>query len=366
MTSELYMRQAYELALKGRGFVSPNPMVGAVIVKNNKVIASGYHARCGHDHAEVVALKKAGNKASGAALYVTLEPCSHYGRTPPCVGRIVESGIAKIVIGMKDPNPLMDGNSIALLRKAGLHVEVGCLTKELEQLNEFFIKFIKMRIPFVTAKIAQTVDGKIATVTGESKWITSESTRAFSRRRRDEFDAIMVGANTVISDDPGLNPHHQNKRLRKVVLDSVLKISPEAKLFKDIDPADVILATTKKASASKIKYFSKHGVTVLVAPLLDPSGRVPWQWLMRELGKMEITSVLIEGGGRLIGSALKEGIVDKMSVYIAPKIMGGQNAVSGISGLNIRSIRDLIELDDATLKPLKEDFLLEGYVHRDR
>ncbi|MBL8012277.1 MAG: bifunctional diaminohydroxyphosphoribosylaminopyrimidine deaminase/5-amino-6-(5-phosphoribosylamino)uracil reductase RibD, partial [Candidatus Omnitrophica bacterium] len=286
------------------------------------------------------------------------------GRTPPCVQRIVESGIAKVVVGMKDPNPLMDGNSVALLRRVGLQVEVGYLTKELEKLNEVFIKYIRKKIPFVTAKIAQTLDGKIATVTGESQWITSESTRAFSRRRRDEFDAIMVGANTVMSDDPGLSPFHQNKRLRKVIVDSVLKISPDAQLFKHVEPADVILATTRKASASKIKAFLKQGVTVLVAPLLDPSGRVPLQWLMRELGAMQIASVLIEGGGRLIGSALKEGVVDKMSVYIAPKIMGGQNAVSGVSGLNIKNVSDLIELEDTTLTPLKEDFLLEGYVHR--
>lgn len=366
MNSEYYMQQAYEQAMKGKCFTSPNPMVGAVVVKGNKVIASGYHARCGGDHAEVVALKKAGKKSKGSILYVTLEPCAHHGRTPPCIDRIIKSGIAKVVIGMKDPNPLMNGKSVVLLRRAGIQVEVGCLTKELEKLNEAFIKYIQERVPFVTAKIAQTLDGKIATATGESKWITGESTREFARRRRDEYDAIMIGANTVISDDPGLNPHKKNKRLRKIVVDSLLKTSLKAKLFDRVNPSDVIIATTKNAKTSKVKSFLNKGVTVLVAPLAEPSGRVPLSWLMRELGRMEIASLLIEGGGQLIGSALKTGVVDKMSIYMAPKIMGDQEAITSVAGLNMRSVHNLVRLKVIVIKQLGEDFLLEGYVYRDR
>lgn len=366
MNAEKYMELAYQQAQKGKGKTSPNPLVGAVIVKDGKIIAKGYHAQCGGDHAEVAALKSAGAKAKGSTLYVTLEPCSHYGRTPPCVQSIIKSGVVKVVIGMKDPNPLMNGQSVRILQKAGIEVKVGFLVEELARLNEVFIKFMTRRMPFVTAKIAQTLDGKIATSTGESKWITSQEARDYARGRRDEFDAIMVGAKTVQKDNPGLNPRDPKKRLKKVIIDSQLTITPQKKLFQGTDPHDIILATTSKAAQARMKVFKKMGCTVLVAPSKDVSGQVDLTWVMKALAKLEISSVLIEGGGRLISAALSDGLVDRMMVYIAPKILGDNEGVQALSGWNIKKLADMISLKDVTVQRIYPDVLIEGYVHRNR
>lgn len=365
MNNERYMQLAYELALKGRGTTSPNPMVGAVVVKNGRIIGRGYHARCGGDHAEIVALNEAGRRAKGATLYVTLEPCAHHGRTPPCVNRIIDSGITNVVVGMTDPNPLMNGRSIALLKKFGITVEVGCLEPALVRLNEVFIKYIKERMPFVTAKIAQTLDGKIATAKGHSKWITSEATRAYARSKRDEFDAIMVGANTAAKDNPELNGKRKDRKLTKIVVDSALRLSPKAKLFEGTDPARVILATTSRASQNKIRLFTKKGVRVLVSPSRGRYHQVDLKWLMKQLVKMEIASVLIEGGGRLIAGALKKGLVDRMMIYVAPKIIGDKDGISSVAGLNIADINRSVGLEKITINYLKPDILIQGYVHRD-
>lgn len=366
MNTEHYMELAYQLALKGKGQVSPNPMVGAVIVKNNKVIAQGFHARCGGDHAEAAALQKAGVKAKGATLYVTLEPCSHYGRTPPCVQSIIKSGIAKVIIGMQDPNPLMNGKSIRLLKQSGIKVEVGCLSEKLVLMNEVFIKYMKERLPFVTAKTAQTIDGKIATSTGESQWITSAAAREYARSKRDEFDAIMVGANTIRKDNPGLNSQTKNKSLKKIIIDSHLTLSEKAKFFKATKPSDIIIATTSKAKQSRINLFKKMAVTVLVAPHKGENGWVDLTWVMNALAKLEISSVLIEGGGRLIGSALNEGLVDRMMIYVAPKILGDADGIDSISGRHVKKLADNIQLKEVSVKMINQDLLIEGYVHRHR
>jgi diaminohydroxyphosphoribosylaminopyrimidine deaminase/5-amino-6-(5-phosphoribosylamino)uracil reductase len=214
------MRKAMILAQRGLGLTSPNPMVGALLVKNGKIIAQGWHRRCGGDHAEIVALKKAGAKARGCRLYVTLEPCSHYGRTPPCVQQIIAAGIREVYVGMIDPNPLNNGKSIRLLKKAGVKVEVGFLPEKLQRLNEAFVKYITTRMPFVTAKCAQTLDGKIAASSGHSQWITSARTRDHAHKLRSQFDAILVGVNTVLQDNPRLNAAARSKRLKKIILDS--------------------------------------------------------------------------------------------------------------------------------------------------
>lgn len=365
MNNERYMQLAYELALKGRGRTSPNPMVGAVIVKNGRIIGRGYHACCGGDHAEIAALNEASSRAKGATLYVTLEPCAHHGRTPPCVNRIIDSGISKVVVGMKDPNPLMNGKSIALLRKFGISVEVGCLESKLVQLNEVFIKYIKEQMPFVTAKIAQTLDGKVATAKGHSKWITSGSTRAYARGKRDEFDAIMAGSNTVIKDDPSLNGVRRDRALKKIIVDSTLRLSLKAKLFDRVAPASVIVATTTRAPQNKIRSFEKKSVRVLVC---EPAGKyhqVDLRWLFKELAKLEISSVLIEGGSTLIGQALKAGLVDRMMIYMAPRILGDQDGISSVRGLNITDINRSVGLEKITINHLKQDILVQGYVHRD-
>jgi len=361
MADQSFMHRALTLALKAKGRTSPNPIVGAVLVKGGKVIARGWHHRCGADHAEVVALKQAGRSARGAKMYVTLEPCFHFGRTAPCVDRIIESGIKEVVIGMKDPNPLTNGKSIVKLRRAGIKARIGILSMESAQLNEVFIKYIKTRMPFVVAKCAQTIDGKIATATGDSKWITSKQTRQHARQLRDQFDAIMVGINTVLKDNPRLNGV-KKKNLKKIILDSSLRVSPKATIFSSGKASDCFVVTTGKASKAKIKLLEKKGVNVLIVP--QSREKILLKWLLKELAEQDITSVLIEGGANVIGSALKEKVVDKMHIYIAPKIFGDSNALNSIIGLNVRNIKQSLKLYDVSLKQLTEDIFVEGYVHR--
>lgn len=354
------MQMALDLAAKGKGYTSPNPMVGAVIVKGTRVIAIGWHHRRGADHAEIVALKKAGAHSRGAKLYVTLEPCFHYGRTPPCVDKVIASGIREVVIGMADPNPLTRGKSIAKLRRAGIKVKVGISRPRAGQLNEVFVKYIRSKMPFVAAKCAQTLDGKIATVTGESKWITSSKTRDYARRVRDEFDAILVGVNTVLRDDPRLNGARATKRLKKIVLDSSLQTPLTARLFKGVRPADCVIAVTRKASPSKIKQFQNKGARVIICPAED--GRVDLKWLLKALAKEEITSILMEGGAHVIGSALKQKLVDKLYIYVAPKIIGDQDALSSVVGVDTVNIGKSIRLKNLTSRNIGQDILIIGYV----
>ncbi len=360
MSDKNFMRMALDLAVKGKGSTSPNPMVGAVIVKGTKGIATGWHKRCGTDHAEIVALKKAGSRARGAKLYVTLEPCFHFGRTPPCVDNVIASGVGEVVIAMVDPNPLTRGKSIAKLRRAGIKVKTGTLRPQAERLNEVFVKYMRSKMPFVAAKCAQTLDGKIATVTGESKWITSLKTRDYARRIRDEFDAILVGVNTVLRDDPRLNGAKKVKRLKKIILDSSLKTPLTARLFKGVRRADCIIAVTRKASPAKIKQFQNKGVRVIICPAQD--GHVDLKWLLKALAKEEITSILMEGGAHVIGSALKGKLVDKLYIYVAPKIIGDQAALSSIVGVNTVNIGRSIRLKDLTSRNIGQDILLIGYV----
>ncbi len=345
-----YMQQAYELALKGWGRVSPNPMVGAVVVKSGKVIAEGWHPFCGGPHAEAMALKKAGAKAKGADLYVTLEPCSHFGRTPPCSDAIINAGIKRVFVGVLDPNPRMNGKSIKLLKKSGISVEAGFLQDELTRLNEAFNKHIKTRRPFVTAKIAQTLDGKIATIAGESKWITSQEARDYGRELRFGFDAIVVGINTVLKDDPALNsvPH---KRIKKVILDSNLRTPNKAKLFEQTKPEDVLIFTASK---------TKKNMKATIIPAPSDNGKIDSEWVLDYLGEQEINNVLIEGGGTVIGNALKGGFVDKVMMYIAPKLMG--EGLEGVRGLQCRQLSKIINLKNLSVGRIGQDILVEGYI----
>ncbi|MBI3602258.1 MAG: bifunctional diaminohydroxyphosphoribosylaminopyrimidine deaminase/5-amino-6-(5-phosphoribosylamino)uracil reductase RibD [Candidatus Omnitrophica bacterium] len=356
------MQRALELAKYGHGRTSPNPMVGAVIVKGGRIIAEGWHKRCGGDHAEVNALRKIGSRAQGATLYVTLEPCSHWGRTPPCTEAIIKAGVKKVVVGVLDPNPRIHGKSVHLLRKAGIKVEVGFLQEKLWSMNEVFNKYITKRMPFVVAKCAQTIDGKIATATGQSKWITSPKSREHAHRKRNEFDAMMVGINTVLQDDPQLNPTRKNKRLKKIVVDSSLRIPLKARLLHTTNPSDVIVATTARASEKKIQQLTNKGVQVWVAPARGEHSHVDLKWLFKELAKNEMAYVLIEGGGRLIGRALKDRLVDRMMIYVAPKIIGDQNALSAMAGLNVQNINQALELKNVRVQKIGDDFLIEGYL----
>ncbi|MBF0479256.1 MAG: bifunctional diaminohydroxyphosphoribosylaminopyrimidine deaminase/5-amino-6-(5-phosphoribosylamino)uracil reductase RibD [Candidatus Omnitrophica bacterium] len=361
MNDELFMQRALELALQGKGYTSPNPMVGAVIVKNNKVIAEGFHARCGEDHAETAALKKCkGNVAKGATLYVNLEPCFHEGRTPPCVDAVIAAGIKEVVIAMKDPNPLTNGKSIRKLNNAGITTRVGILGDQAGRLNEAFVKFIKEGMPFVVAKVAQTIDGKIATTARDSMWITSEKTREMSRTVRAEFDAILVGVNTMMVDDPRLEPQDAKKVLKKIIVDTRLRVPLISKIFKK--PEQCIVATTNKAALSQISLLKHKGIEVIVCPVRN--NKVDLKWLFKELAKENITSILIEGGSEVIGSALKEGLVDKMHIYIAPKIVGDQKALSSVTGMNISKIEEALQLKDLQVLYFHPDIRIEGYVLR--
>ncbi|MBI4309736.1 MAG: bifunctional diaminohydroxyphosphoribosylaminopyrimidine deaminase/5-amino-6-(5-phosphoribosylamino)uracil reductase RibD [Candidatus Omnitrophica bacterium] len=346
----IYMHRAYELALKGWGKVSPNPMVGAVIVKAGKVIAQGWHPFCGGPHAEAMAIAKAGAKARGANLYVTLEPCSHFGRTPPCTQAIITAGIKRVFVGVLDPNARMNGTSIKLLRKAGIAVEAGFLKEELTRLNEAFNKYITTGMPFVSAKIAQTLDGKTATVSGESKWITSKESREYGRRLRFGFDAILVGINTVLNDDPALEASPK-KRIKKVILDARLRTPAHAKIFERAAPEDVLIFT---GSRSK----KKLNATVIQAPCKD--GMIDLTWVMKCLAQQDIAHILIEGGGRVIGNALKHELVDKMMIYTAPVIVG--EGMGSVRGLNIKRLDQALRLKDTVVGRIGEDILMEGYL----
>ena len=359
MNDIAYMKRMMELAQRAKGKTSPNPIVGALLVKGGRVIAEGWHHHCGADHAEIVALKKAGKRARGAKLYVTLEPCSHYGRTPPCVDAIIRSGIKEVVVGMKDPNPVNNGKSLVKLKKAGIKIKVGFLESELKKMNEIFVKYIQTKIPFVVVKIAQTLDGKIATATGQSKWITSARAREYSHRLRNDFDAILVGINTVLKDNPGLNAEQQFKRFKKIILDSSLRISLRAKLFKNTQASDIIMATTQDAPKSKREFLLKKGVHVIVCP--SKGGRINIKWLLSELGRQDITSVLVEGGAQVVGSFLKEKCVDKFLIFIAPKLMGDQNALSAIQGISLLNVEHSQKLKNISVKHLGQDILIEAY-----
>ncbi|MCX5716241.1 MAG: bifunctional diaminohydroxyphosphoribosylaminopyrimidine deaminase/5-amino-6-(5-phosphoribosylamino)uracil reductase RibD, partial [Candidatus Omnitrophica bacterium] len=325
---KFYMRLALVLAQKGRGGTSPNPMVGAVIVKNNKIVGLAYHKEAGGPHAEAAALKEAGKSAKGAALYINLEPCAHFGRTPPCTQAIIKSGIKKVIAAMKDPNPIIAGRGFVRLKKNGIKVAAGTLEDEAKILNEVFIKYITKKMPFVIVKAAQSLDGKIAAKTGDSKWITSEESRRYVHRLRSQVDAVMVGAGTVVKDDPLLTSRVSEKQPVKVIVDSELKISHSAKIFSKESPAKVILATTAKATKNRIEKFRNIGAEVLV--LKKKNSMVGLRQLMKELAKREITSILVEGGGELIGSLVDEKLVDKFSIFIAPKIIGGKEAITSV------------------------------------
>lgn len=350
-----FMLRALELAKQGRGKVSPNPMVGCVIVKQGRIIAEGWHERYGGDHAETSALKKAGAGAKGAVMYVTLEPCAHWGKTPPCSDAVLAAGIRKVVIAMVDPNPLTRGKSVRRLRRAGVTVEVGVCGDDALALNRSFTKYISGGTPFTVAKTAQTLDGRIATRRGESKWITSGEARAYARARRDEFDAIMVGIGTVLADDPTLDA--PGKRIRKIVLDSRLRLPEDAGLLKGALPGQVLVAVTRNAASAKARRLEKRGVCVMLCPEKD--GRVDLGRLFSRLAGERITSVLLEGGAELIGSALKAGLVDELNVYIAPLILGDIKARSSVVGLNILDVAKAKAFHLTSMEQLGRDILLK-------
>jgi diaminohydroxyphosphoribosylaminopyrimidine deaminase/5-amino-6-(5-phosphoribosylamino)uracil reductase len=361
---EKYMRMALRLAEKARGRTSPNPMVGAVVVKDGKIISRGWHRKAGEPHAEAIALKKAGAAAEGATLYVTLEPCSHTGkRTPPCSPLVIQSGITRVVVAMIDPNPKVSRGGVKTLSAAGIDVITGVVEAEARKLNEAYIKHITTGMPFVTLKIAQTLDGKIATSSGESKWITGEKAREEAHRLRDINDAILVGINTVLKDNPSLTTRIPGGRdPLRVIVDSTLRIPLNAKVLTQKSPVKTIVATVAGAPKNKIVKLQKAGVEVLVVK--SAQGRVELRDLMKKLGKRDIMSVLVEGGAEINFSALKSGIVDKAVLFIAPTLMMGKDALCSIGGASPVKLNQALRLSEVTSRFVGQDLMIEGYVKR--
>jgi diaminohydroxyphosphoribosylaminopyrimidine deaminase/5-amino-6-(5-phosphoribosylamino)uracil reductase len=357
---EQWMKRAIRLAEKGRGRTSPNPMVGAVLVKEGIVVGEGYHARAGEAHAEIIALRKAREEARGSTLYINLEPCTHYGRTPPCVPVIIEAGVRRVVIGIEDPNPLIKAKGLESLAKAGLEVKVGILEKECRRLNEAFYKYILKREPFVILKAAATLDGKIATRDGESKWISGETSRRFVHRLRDQVDGVVVGIDTVLQDDPMLTARVKGGRDPfRIVLDSRLRIPEEAKVIK-ADPSKTIIATTELAARDKRQRLEKMGAQILV--LDSEHERVSLKPLLSKLVEMGMMSLLLEGGSQINGSFLDEGLIDKFLLFLSPRLMGDPKALGIFGGRGVSNLNEAVAVREISTKRIGEDVFVEGYL----
>ncbi len=360
------MKRAISLASRGSGWVNPNPLVGAVVVKNGEVIGEGYHEYFGGPHAEVNAISHASGPVEGATLYVTLEPCIHHGKTPPCAELIVESRIRRVIVGMTDPNPMVNGKGMAFLRSHGIEVVSSVMEPAIRKQNEVFIRFITTGLPFVVLKTAMTLDGKIATVTNASRWITGEPSRRLVHRMRQQFSAVMVGVETVLYDDPMLNIRLRNnpalpagwKNPLKIVADSHARIGLTAKVFTH-EPQLTIIAVTEQADKNKLREIRRTGAQVVVCR--ENSGKVDLKQLMQQLGAMGIDSVMIEGGSTLAFSALNEGVTDKVMSFIAPKILGGTKAPTAVGGKGIPRMEEAMQLRDLSYRKVGEDILVEGY-----
>lgn len=356
---EFYMQRAITLAEKGKGRVNPNPLVGAVVVKDGKIIGEGYHEYYGGLHAERNALKNCKESSEGATLYVTLESCCHYGKTPPCTEAILEHRIRKVVVGMTDPNPLMAGKSIALLKSKGVEVEVGVLEKECMELTHIFRKYITTKIPYVLMKYAMTMDGKIATASGKSKWITGETARMCVQKTRLEYQAIMVGSETVRKDDPLLTCRIANgKDPVRIICDTSLRTSTDSQIVKTARQVRTIFATCE-TNREKIELYQKAGCEVLVVS--KKNGKIDLKELVQKIGALGIDSILLEGGGTLNASALEAQIVDRVQTYIAPKIFGG-TGIGPVGGMGVDEPADAYQLVNSRLKQIGEDFLIESDV----
>ncbi len=361
MDDLFFIKRTLALANRARGKTSPNPLVGALLVKNGRIISEGYHKKAGTPHAEVIAIQKAGNKATGSTLYVSLEPCCHKDkRTPPCTENIISSGIRKVVIAMKDPNPKVSGKGLAELEKAGIQTIAGVLEDKARKLNESYIKYITTGMPFVILKIAMTLDGKIATPEGESKWITGERARQMVHRLRGSSDAVMTAIGTVKADNPRLTCRVSGyKNPVRIVIDPHLETLPDSHVA--ACPPETILVT-KSANDKEFmrKKFKEKGITFIEYQ----NEKLDLSWLMQELGKLAITSMLVEGGSSLSAHCLEAGIVDKVMFFIAPKIIGGRDSFPAVGGKSFRKLADAYRLSDVKTKLIGEDILIEGYIRK--
>ncbi|HKS36262.1 MAG TPA: bifunctional diaminohydroxyphosphoribosylaminopyrimidine deaminase/5-amino-6-(5-phosphoribosylamino)uracil reductase RibD [Verrucomicrobiae bacterium] len=369
-----FMRLALRLARRGYGQTSPNPMVGAVLVKNGEIIGQGWHRHAGEPHAEIEAIRDAqrrGNNPKGATLYVTLEPCSTHGRTPPCTGAIKTAGITRVVAAATDPNPKHAGRGFRLLRRAGIKVVRGILADEARRLNEVFNHWIVHETPFVTVKAAMTLDGKIATASGESKWITGAKARAYGMNLRRGADAILVGINTVLTDDPSLTLRARNgaKRLRRIILDAAARTPLNARVASDRHAGLTTIVVGPHAPRTRVAALAER-VNVVVAPLAkskteNRKSKLDLRWLLKKLGSENVTSLLIEGGGEVNASFLLDGLAHRVAFFYAPKILGGRNARKAVAGEGVRRLDEVINLRDIEWRRLGPDFLLSARVSAD-
>lgn len=367
MRDEEYMRLALELAGRARGRTSPNPLVGCVIVKDGEIIGEGYHQKAGTPHAEVHALREAGERAAGADVYVTLEPCSHYGRTPPCADALIAAGVRRVVAAMTDPNPLVAGRGLARLREAGIQVEVGLLEKEARKLNEGWLYYISRKMPFVIWKYAMTLDGKTATRTGDSRWISSEQSRLLVHQLRNEADGILVGSGTVLADDPALTTRlpEGGRDAVRIVVDSHGRTPPGAQVVRlaQISAAPTLIATTEQSSVTWRQQMQADGVEVLVLP--EQAGRVDLTALLQELARRGLVNLLLESGGELAWSMLAAGLIQKVYAFIAPKLAGGLMAPTPLQGAGIERMAAAITMQHGEWRQIGPDFLYIGYPARE-
>ena len=358
MNDDDYMKLALKLAARGRGYASPNPMVGAVVVKNNRIIGQGYHECCGENHAEVNAILNATENVAGAIIYVTLEPCCHHGKTPPCTDLIIRHKLGRVVIGATDSNPLVACKGINRLHEAGIRTTVGVLENECRDLNEVFFHYMETGMPFVTVKYAQSLDGRIATSTGNSQWISSPSSLTFAHRLRAEHDAVLAGIGTVIADNPTLTVRRvKGRNPLRIIVDSSLSISDHVNVLQNLSEAPTLIATTKKASDKKFIALKKAGADLItISP--DKQGHIDLKKLLKILAGRQISSILIEGGAKIITSALKENLVNRLVTVIAPKIIG--KGIEAVGDLNIRNLQDAKLLSVRKILKKGADIIVDG------
>jgi diaminohydroxyphosphoribosylaminopyrimidine deaminase/5-amino-6-(5-phosphoribosylamino)uracil reductase len=356
-----YLAACLDLARLGEGETSPNPMVGALLVKDGRILGQGYHRRAGERHAEVEALESAGDGARGCTLYVNLEPCVHHGRTPPCADAIIRAGVAEVVACMTDPDPRVNGGGFRRLRQAGVQVRSGILEQEARRFNERFVKFVTRGIPFVVLKAAMTLDGRIAAATGDSRWITSEESRREAHRFRYQNDAILVGVGTVLADDPLLTARHRSgKPLLRAILDSHLRTPASAKLLMNADGGHTLIYTLPGASqAARSELQRKPGVEVV--DVSGVPGALEWRSVLEDLGRRQVHSVLVEGGGRVLGSALACGAGDRIALFVAPRILG-ERGIAAFAGPCGGSLGDAPRIREWKWREVGSDLLVEGYL----
>jgi diaminohydroxyphosphoribosylaminopyrimidine deaminase/5-amino-6-(5-phosphoribosylamino)uracil reductase len=362
-----YMKLALRLAARGAGWVSPNPMVGAVVVKDGQVVGRGYHRRVGLPHAEVEALQAAGAAAQGAELYVTLEPCNHEGRTPPCTGAILSAGVSRVIVAVRDPNPRVAGGGVEFLRSRGVPVEVGLLEAEARRLNEAWFHWVTTGRPWVTVKAACSLDGRIATAGGESQWLTGEAARAMGHRLRHQADAIVVGIGTVLADDPQLTTRLPGKKTEnpgkdpiRIVLDSKLRTPLTARLLHLDSPAPTWVACTSQAPPARRRALEELGARVLELP--EVAGRVSLPALLELLGTQQVQSLLVEGGAEVLGAFFDQKLVNLFRFFYAPTILGGGTALGVVGGLGVRRLKEAPRAKNLKIRRVGEDFLVSGYI----